>query len=50
MKRGKNLQTNNIYILSFSSLDSSIATVEIKISAQRNTTEIKGLVFIFDLV
>jgi hypothetical protein len=36
------------YIHLFSSLDDSVATIEIRISAQRKNMKIKFLVFIFD--
>jgi hypothetical protein len=36
-------------LLCFPSLDDSIATIEIRTSAQRKNTKIKGLIFIIDI-
>jgi hypothetical protein len=52
IKRKKNkTMVRTIYILlCFPSLDGSIATIEIRISAQRKNTKIKGLIFIIDIL
>jgi hypothetical protein len=49
IKDGHNCVNNLIiYLHCFSNLDGLVATLEIKIIAQRKNTKIKGLIFIFD--